>query len=408
LPLLTVLFRLNDSWLHFVFRGFSLRESHGLLFLAMEKGPWYLVHVIYDASLILLTLVILAMQIKKTKGVERKRYLLLFAATTLPVLGAMPGFLFWNGLPVNLSALSMPLALYLILWAIAKYEFIEVKTLVRDSVFESNKDCMMLLDLDGRVLDLNKSAVDFFNSLGIPVRYIALKEMLDTRQDLLEVFESEKNKNFKINIDGQMKHFEVSSGTMRSPTGQPLGVLKTIWDVSEERKQFEKVSIQAGTDELTGILNRREFLKQADTEFDRCLRYDNKFCVLMLDLDHFKVVNDTWGHAAGDEVLKKLGELMLSQFRKSDIVGRIGGEEFAVVLSGADVAQAKLVAEKFRREVEDMSVFWQDAEIKVTISIGAAEFRKKYDNFQEIMLHADEALYESKTWGRNRTSIFAG
>lgn len=166
--------------------------------------------------------------------------------------------------------------------------------------------------------------------------------------------------------------------------------------------QTNELIEMARTDPLTGCHNRRSFMREADGEFDRYRRYQNAFAVIMLDIDHFKNVNDTFGHAAGDEVIRTLARVCLEQTRTSDILGRLGGEEFAVLLPEADLDSAVQVAEKLRGALEEARVEYDGKMIDFTGSLGVTVAHESDDEFFKILNRADEALYSAKNHGRNR------
>ncbi|MEI7613658.1 MAG: sensor domain-containing diguanylate cyclase [Betaproteobacteria bacterium] len=163
----------------------------------------------------------------------------------------------------------------------------------------------------------------------------------------------------------------------------------------------------AHTDSLTGLANRRHFMTLAERELSRTTRYGGSLAVLMMDLDHFKKVNDTYGHATGDIVLQSLSKLLMVELRDIDIVGRLGGEEFAIVLSQSDGLQAMEVAERLRRTIEETGVVLpQGLPLYITVSIGVSVLSAQETNIEILLSQADEALYEAKRTGRNRVQAF--
>ncbi|WP_050476949.1 GGDEF domain-containing protein [Herbaspirillum rhizosphaerae] len=159
----------------------------------------------------------------------------------------------------------------------------------------------------------------------------------------------------------------------------------------------------ARTDALTGIFNRRAFVECGAQAIRLCERNAHPVSILLIDIDFFKHVNDTHGHGAGDLVLKKMGHLLESRFRKTDICGRFGGEEFAVLLPNTEVAAAKILADKFRQAVADTAIPWQTENLGVTISIGVAA--DSYD-LESLLQRADMAMYQAKASGRNAMVCF--
>jgi len=159
----------------------------------------------------------------------------------------------------------------------------------------------------------------------------------------------------------------------------------------------KELILQANTDPLTSCLNRRAILRDLDDEIKRCKRYENTCSLLMLDVDHFKQVNDTFGHQVGDDVLIKIADTITHTCRQTDFVGRYGGEEFLIVLPQTDGAQAKDLAERIRESVSALSEHFAFA---VSCSIGIAALKNDSD-MHTFIKRADEAVYEAKDSGRN-------
>ena len=165
----------------------------------------------------------------------------------------------------------------------------------------------------------------------------------------------------------------------------------------------------AQTDSLTGLANRRYFLEQSEREVSRTARYGGAIGVLMLDIDHFKEINDTYGHGVGDAVLKHLAELFKLELRDLDIVGRLGGEEFAIALPQTDSEQSMEVAERLLKSVRETKISLQRAfPLKMTISIGIACQTGAGNDIKTLLRQADQALYEAKRNGRDRACRFVG
>ena len=186
-----------------------------------------------------------------------------------------------------------------------------------------------------------------------------------------------------------------------------IATLFLSWLVFRYWKQLElateALEHQAHTDFLTGLANRRFFLESAENELARSARYGKAVSILMLDIDHFKRINDTYGHMTGDVVLQKLADLCRSTLREVDIMGRWGGEEFSILLPETDGKSAEEAAERIRRLVADTGVaLKQGLPLKLTISIGVATHTDKDDNIDMLIDRADQALYGAKNAGRNR------
>jgi diguanylate cyclase (GGDEF)-like protein len=172
-----------------------------------------------------------------------------------------------------------------------------------------------------------------------------------------------------------------------------------VHQLDESRQQLEIIS---RTDALTGANNRRHFSELLEVELERCRRYRCDLSVMMFDLDYFKLVNDTYGHAAGDEALRTFARtLQLSGLRKNDFWGRLGGEEFALALPETDSDSALMPAERIRSKLEETSVQHEQVTFRITVSIGISQYQPG-DTFETVLGRADQAMYEAKQTGRNR------
>ena len=162
----------------------------------------------------------------------------------------------------------------------------------------------------------------------------------------------------------------------------------------------------AATDELTGLSNRRAFFERAEQLFSLARRNRQAVCVMVMDIDHFKAINDTRGHHAGDEVLRQLGLLLAGQFRDADVCARLGGEEFAIFLVGATDRAALEVAGKLRAAVEALDLSQcGPAPLRISASIGLATQRVESDDLRALLQQADQAMYQAKAQGRNRVVV---
>ncbi|CCO23681.1 sensor domain-containing diguanylate cyclase [Maridesulfovibrio hydrothermalis] len=182
-------------------------------------------------------------------------------------------------------------------------------------------------------------------------------------------------------------------------------VVGTIRDVTERKEAEDKLRKLATTDPLTGLSNRRFFMESSEDALQRSLRYERELSLLVMDIDFFKNVNDMFGHDAGDDVLKSLSAVGLKILRSIDVFGRIGGEEFAILLPDTRLEGAKLVAERFRKEIEQARMFTRSGELTITVSIGVATLNEKTRTLEHLLKAADIGLYAAKNAGRNRVEV---
>lgn len=184
------------------------------------------------------------------------------------------------------------------------------------------------------------------------------------------------------------------------PDGGRMLIYSDVTDIVRHARELERL---ATTDGMTGIYNRRHFLTLADLEWNRTSRYNRPLSFLIFDIDYFKSINDQYGHQAGDEVIIHLANLAGTCKRAPDVLARIGGEEFALLLPETDLPQAQAMAERLRREIAAHPLVMASQCIPATVSVGIATRSAETSNISELMKAADEALYEAKRAGRNRT-----
>ena len=177
------------------------------------------------------------------------------------------------------------------------------------------------------------------------------------------------------------------------------GALAAAWEI-------EDATERSRTDPLTGLGNRRHFDEQLARVLDEADRYERTCALILTDIDHFKQVNDSFGHEAGDEVLKTVAGVLRAGARSTDIWARVGGEEFCLLLPESELAGALEFAQRLRKEVERAVVRWRGAEVRVTCSFGVATYGKSAGQVKRGRLYglADQALYRAKQGGRNRVA----
>jgi len=201
----------------------------------------------------------------------------------------------------------------------------------------------------------------------------------------------------------------IQSSAVNAYTDEQIRLLETIAAQAsiaiENARLYARMEDMAITDTLTGLYNRRYILQIAEMEIARSLRYSKDFSMIMMDIDHFKLVNDTYGHIVGDRVLKALALNCSKLLRDIDIFGRYGGEEFIVLLPETDVHMAQNVAERLCETIEEMRVKGRRGGVSITLSLGVAELKETRSDLDSLLDAADKALYKAKQQGRNRVVV---
>jgi len=210
-----------------------------------------------------------------------------------------------------------------------------------------------------------------------------------------------------LHRDGHIIHVLLSVSLVRDQEENPLFFISQIQDITQRKRLESELSRMAREDELTKVYNRRHFLELSNREVLRGNRFKESQAVLMIDIDHFKRINDTYGHETGDIVLRAMAEECSHSLRSVDVFGRLGGEEFAALLLNTDSQIARMLAERIRQRIEDFAVETPQGPVKFTISIGLATFTEANLPLEVLLKKADEALYEAKKTGRNKVVTHA-
>ncbi len=284
------------------------------------------------------------------------------------------------------------------------------------AIVENVGDLVAVLDADGRRIYNSPSYRPLFLDRDIQQGSSSFMEIHpDDRERIKEIFRKTvatgigECAEFRFALkDGSVRHMQSDGRAIHGPDGKVSKVVVVSRDITELKHLETELRQMAATDSLTGLPNRRYFIEQLEQELAR-LHRDQGRCasVLMLDADHFKKINDTFGHAAGDDVLRHLAALMKNKLRKVDTVGRVGGEEFALILPGAALPAAEAFAERLRMNVAATPVAQEDTAIPITVSIGVAGMRAGDTSANEAMVRADRALYRAKESGRNVVAVEA-
>ena len=185
-----------------------------------------------------------------------------------------------------------------------------------------------------------------------------------------------------------------------------IGIFGISRDISESKLREDELRTMATTDFLTGLASRRDFIDDLNRQIARVQRSPKVHtCLLMMDLDFFKRVNDTYGHAIGDAMLQHISYLMKNEVRRVDSVGRIGGEEFSILMPDTDLQAAQGFAERLRKKIESTPLLDGEHSIPITISTGITQIHAEDRSAESVFERADVALYRAKNSGRNRVEL---
>jgi diguanylate cyclase len=283
------------------------------------------------------------------------------------------------------------------------------------TIFESLSKPVFIVDLDGIIENMNHEAsrmLDFKPSPGAPyygvndpAEKMIFVEKFPWLKQLFDHFMTGNmsKKSFETSAIDRGRYYFISFSRSLDVSGKFVNTIIVLEDITKRKTMEKELEKFATTDHLTGAKNRRSFLELFERELKRSTRYDTALAILLMDIDHFKQVNDSYGHDIGDKILKLLVAKSHSVLRDSDIFARWGGEEFIILLPETDLQQASSAAERLRGTLAKSELVNNDgANINFTVSIGFTLIENKNISTNEIIKRADEALYKAKKQGRNR------
>jgi|GEM_PF-2897702 len=305
----------------------------------------------------------------------------------------------WNGVTIDITNLKR-----------AEQEQSELAQVFRDS-------CVAIVrtDKDFNVCHFNAAAERLYGysaeeAIGMPAARFRPPERVEAMGIFLDNIQAKLKpdsiRTTALHKTGRRIPVRLDFSPMFDETGRIAGWATMCIDMTEQESAEQELQRLATTDALTRLPNRRSFQDQGAQEIARARRYNRPLSIIMADIDHFKYINDTFGHAAGDEVLRSAADIFRHTLRTSgDTVSRLGGEEFAIILPECNQDGAALLAERLRISISTMSVIHEGAEVSVRCSFGVAEWHPTDERIETVLSRADDALYAAKSGGRDQVAV---
>ncbi|MEP7356284.1 MAG: diguanylate cyclase [Anaerolineales bacterium] len=425
----TLIINWTTGWHHLWTVNVVSQTIGGLHVLVGEPGPLYwLLALFYAYGLILAGTVLLVHAFWQARGVYRNQYgLILLAAVVAlgPSLLSEAGLTPWPLL--DLAPLGLAVSGPLLAYALFYFRLLDLVPIARSLLVDIMQDAVIVLDQQQRVIDINSAALKLTewtgsSPVGRPAKLVfGAWPALMAR--LADVFEA----NAQIGLDATHT-LQLSITPLQDQAGETRGRLIMLRDISALKQaeqdlllantrlranlaQIENLQVelqeQAIHDALTGLYNRRFLEETLPRELARASRDVQPLSVIFVDLDHFKAINDTYGHAAGDQVLRAVGKFLFTAARATDLVCRYGGEEIVIVCPGMSLSAAAQRVEVWRQSIALLATEVNGIAIPVTISAGIAGYPTHGQSLESIVLAADSALYAAKSAGRNRVQTAA-
>jgi diguanylate cyclase (GGDEF)-like protein/PAS domain S-box-containing protein len=278
------------------------------------------------------------------------------------------------------------------------------------SIFDKLPDVLYRTDMNGIIVMISPSCFDIIGYRPEEMLGTALSDYYYVREDRQDVVQAALDSGGKATqIEAKLKHkngaiiwFSANVSVHFDPDGKPGYIEGVARDVSVRRQMEEQLVALSRTDELTGASNRRYFLDKSEDVICMMKRYQRPVSMMIADLDNFKSINDNYGHRAGDLALKAFAEICRGEIRESDIFGRLGGEEFGLMLPETTIQEAQVLAERILNATNALEIRLDGQAIRFTVSIGLIELDADDTSLNKVIHRADLAMYQAKAQGRNR------
>jgi diguanylate cyclase (GGDEF)-like protein len=400
-PLATLVLLLTDSWHNLYFGGNRTLNTTRIL----DAGPVSWANIYYSYILIFIGIVILSLTLYRSVGIYRKQTTVILAATIIPWVVHISYISSGGLLPdADVTPFIFSITALAIAFALARYRLLDIVSIARSVLIENMSEGVIVLDTQNRVVDINPAAQSELHlsaktSIGKPV-----EEVLSTWSDIVTKFQNVDRARVEIPLGNS--YFDLRISPLLDHRGQFVGRLIVWRDITDLKHTQLKLEKLATMDVLTQVFNRRYFLEAAETNIKRAARLKQPLALALMDIDHFKNINDTFGHPAGDQALIAFAKICQENIREFDVFARFGGEEFALLMPGIGSKQASQVVERLRLIVSESTLDLDLHSVSITVSLGIADLAGEHDTLDLILHRADQALYAAKQSGRNRVVVW--
>ncbi len=403
IPLVTLMLRFTNDYHGLYFASVAYVEALGGLFFLKEIGPWMYVQIVHSMLMIIVAMNLFIYDSLKDIPKQAGKIMLVIAASVVAVTGLLLMNFKPYGLPIDYMALCLPLTCIMVILAISRYDLLETKSMARSKVFEASSDAILLVNYQNRILDYNDSAQKLFEQAGIRLENKYLSTLFGKSANLHEVLKKKKTFVLKLRVNGEERYYDISTKNI-DDHNMLRGWIKTIRDMTEIYQLNEELKKQAMTDELSVLSNRRAFITRGREWMAKAEESGINLHLLMLDLDHFKDVNDQYGHPTGDLVIREFAQILKRSFDEEGLIARLGGEEFVVLLAGLSDEEVMQKAQKLLTTAEQHVYRYFGNQFHVTVSIGMTK-KQNGQSLETLMRKADRALYQSKHRERNCITV---
>ena len=396
---------------HNVFvRRIHFSEIQGYLIdLRWVMGPLFWIHFAYGYLLIIAGAVIIFQKALQLRRLYRKQAAALVVGVLIPLAINFSTYLnLFPNLHVNYDPVGFLLAGLALSFALYRLRLFNLLPVAQRMVVDNMRDGMLVLDMHHRIMDHNPAARYILNARGEHLIGQSLSEYSHFAEPLLDFMQSTSSGQIEISIgEGESQVVYQVELTPLHREGKKVGKLLILKDITEQQKRERLLWEDASRDHLTGVYNRRYLFEVGNREIQRAIRHGYPLSLILFDIDNYKQVNDTFGHLAGDKLLKDVASTCQETIRQEDILARYGGDEFVILSLDADQEGALELAERIRKKVDHSSIFYEGERLGVTASLGVTSLADDAPkSVPDLIKQADDALFQAKRGGRNQVCLW--
>ncbi len=422
IPVLNVIMAVTNAWHGLVWTGFSPSPAGNNL-LVYHHGAWFFIMVASAYTYLFTAGVLLIRKAFRSSVLSRRQAGSVLLAMVAPWAANIIYVFELSPLPgLNMTPMGFTVSGLILVWSIVGLRLFDLVPIARDTLVEHMSDGVLVLDAQNRIVDTNEAVRQFVGASAANIGQSA-DVVLSKWPDILRMCHDNAACHVETLLDQEAPCFvDVRISPLQDRSGYLTGRLIIFRDITKRyqaetrlqqanrrlKEQLTEIEVlqaklreQAIRDTLTGLLNRRYLEETLPRELAKAARERHSVAVIMLDIDHFKEINDSFGHKAGDLVLQALGRLLRTHTRGGDIASRYGGEEFVLVLPGLAIEAAYQRAEQLRTAFEELRLKWVGSMLSATISAGIATYPGHGKTEEELLRVADQAMYAAKAAGRN-------
>lgn len=403
IPVITLTLFYTNEYHQLYYQAVQMNTQGPFPVISFGRGSWYWVHIFYIGFAAVAGSMLFLMMWFNTGPIYRNRLCLMLIGSLVPwaahlLYQTAPGP--WK---LDLTPFSFTFTGILFFWGLLRYQLLDLTPIARTTLFEETPDGVLVLDKRGQIVDYNPSATKYLGigpdhiGLGVDDVFGVWLECNGTAASGVGFQDPPPANTVEVaqDLEGTKRHFELEFLPLRDGHENPRGRLVLIRDITQRKHQEEQLRLLSLHDHLTGLYNRAYF----EAEMQRLAGGKYPITIISADLDDLKVINDTFGHARGDDLLRACAEVMRKSLRKADVLARVGGDEFAILLPQSDRETGGVIAERIRSCIAQYN--WENPGLLLSVSLGVSTSEGEDSPLEETYRRADNIMYREKSHNKS-------